>query len=115
MMCSSNLMLHSSEKPTCSRHSGTSFGPDDNNGLAPSSPLSSSAPAKPMPKLATPLPLPLLLLLPATGAEVLAAEATALSLSRRQRRKVTERTRFRLMMACHASALAWNVVGPYLS
>jgi len=89
---------------------------DGNNGLAPSSPSSLSAPAKPTPKPATPLPLrPLLLLLPATGAEVLAAETAAPSSSRRRRRKVTERTRFRSMMPLHASASAWNVVGAYLS
>lgn len=127
-------MLRSGERLTCrrrkssvSRYSGTSLVklPGD-RGRASSS--SQPGPAKPTPMpLLLLLPLPLLLTLPllprVTGAlvsmaaevELLPATGAEPSSSRRRSKKVTDRTRFKSMMARQASASAWKVLGAYLS
>lgn len=128
MLRSGERLMCSRRKSSVSRCSGTSLvrPPGDRGRVSSSSP---PEPAKP-----TPIPLLLLLftllltlplllrvagalvrtvveveplLLPATGAEP--------SSSRRRSRKVTDRTRFKSMMARQASASAWKVLGAYLS
>jgi len=119
------LKRRESPSRSVSQCSGTSLKPNsDSDQASLSSPPGSAKPTPmllllPLPWLLTPLLLLRVAGSPAStvaGVALLLLEAMGPVLSSlgRRSRKMTDRTRFKLMIACQAPTSAWKVLGAYL-